>query len=82
MPSKCFERIGIPLTEVPSDDIDPLVPDFGHPQPGQEDSLATAVQPPADEQPGDSISNVCEWEMNQLTVVIQTTRIRARDERG
>jgi len=68
MLSKYFECIGIPLTEVPSDDIDPLVPDLGHQQPGQEDSLATAVQPPADEQPGDSVIN----KINQLTVVIQS----------
>ena len=60
---KYFERIGIPLAEVPSDDIDKLVPNLGHPQPGQ-DSLAIAV--PADEQPGDSVSDICEWENESI----------------
>jgi hypothetical protein len=64
---KYFERIGTPLTEVPSDDIiDKPASEISHPQPGQEDSLAIEV--PADEQPaGDStVSDICDWENESI----------------
>ena len=59
---KYFERIGIPLTNPSDDHIVQPVPDLSNPQSGQEDLPTDADQLPADEQLGDNISDVCEWE--------------------